>query len=100
MRTGRNEGVLVLSLLNLLLAQEEIGHAELAFAVARTLGWCNALEPVYTLHNVCVNGDIETLLHDTLEEGCLMETVGALDAARRADSEGGRAIVLDKMRNL
>jgi hypothetical protein len=68
--------------------QEEIGHAELAFAVARVLGWSNAAEPVYTPHGVTVSGDMDALLRDTLEEGCLMETVGALDAARRFEAEG------------
>ncbi len=70
-------------------AQEEIGHAELALAVARALGASHRdCEPVYRPHQVSVSGDLELLLHDTLQEGCLMETIGALEAARDCTAQG------------
>lgn len=69
----------------LLCAQEEIGYAELAFAVARGLG-APQPQPVYAPHTVFISNDEERVLSETIEEGCVEESIGALDAARKSDN--------------
>ena len=69
----------------LLCAQEEIGHAELAFAVATALGAAQP-QPVYAPHTVFISNDEERVLVETIEEGCVEESIGALDAARKSDN--------------
>ena len=72
----------------LLCAQEEIGHAELSFAMAAATGHANAhAPPAYPSHMTDVSNDIDVLFADTIEEGCVAETVGALEAAAKCDAE-------------
>lgn len=67
-----------------LAADEEMGHAALSFALAE--GFANARCPVptYEQHNLSVSPSFEALIRETVNHGSLEETLGALDAARKA----------------
>lgn len=69
-----------------LCAQEEMEHARLSFLLAAAYSSDDVpLAPKkYENHTVIIDSDIESLLISTLKEGCLSETMGAFQAAKKA----------------
>jgi hypothetical protein len=78
---------------SLLCAQEEALHAHLAFHLASSLAPPSSSLPsliqatTYPPHTCSITGDVASLLTETIYEGCVEETLGALRAAKEAGRE-------------
>jgi hypothetical protein len=71
----------------LVCAQEEMEHARLAFGLASAFSGETLTAGTYDTHTFQVSADFSTLLQGTIKEGCVSETLGALLAAKKAQSE-------------
>eukprot|EP01124_Arcella_intermedia_P013163 TRINITY_DN19579_c0_g1_i1.p1 TRINITY_DN19579_c0_g1~~TRINITY_DN19579_c0_g1_i1.p1 ORF type:complete len:297 (+),score=59.68 TRINITY_DN19579_c0_g1_i1:126-893(+) len=75
-------------------AQEEIGHAKMCFELSAAYkgeevkGVDQNFNISYDTQTVKVSNDTKKVFQDTVLEGCLMETLSALDAARKAGQQG------------
>jgi len=69
-------------------AREEIDHAMYAFTLASAYSGDSVVVPsTYNTHTMVVTPDLKLIIEETINEGCIQETIAALDACRTAHAE-------------
>jgi len=68
-------------------AREEIEHAKLSYALASAYSGSPKDPGSYDPHVVAVNPDLNDLVVTTIKEGCIAETISALEAKQESEEQ-------------